>query len=1266
MWLPNFRFDVHFAAFIVGALSCLHVSSAEQRPPATVEEKERIVEASPPPSAPWVPAVVGKDLLLRERVRTGELSRATVRLSNEHLVRVNANSQLVIVPSLIAGKPLGLDLQKGEIYLHSRGVPMELGLRTPSVTGTPHGTEFRVRVEENGTTTFTMFDGEVELENAHGKLHIGINEQAVIEPGRAPRKTAMIAARNTIQWCLYYPGVLHVPDLGLSAGDNRILRKSIEAYESGDLLGALDRWPGRYHAASQGGKLFRAMIVLATGQVDEARGALAGVAKDTPGRRAIEEMMDAVNYVEREMDREPATASEWLARSYYEQSRSHLDSALAAAKKATVAAPESGYAWARVAELLFSFGQTQNAGKALDRGIQLAPRNAQAHALQGFLFAAQNHISKARASFGQAIALDGALANAWLGRGLTSIRQGHEQKGRRDMQVAAALEPNRSILRSYLGKAASQIGSNAKANLELDRGQKLDPKDPTPWLYSAIQRTQENRYNEAVADLEKSLDLNDNRRVYRSQFLLDQDRAVRSANLAAIYLKEGMENQSVREAVRAVNSDYGSASAHLLLANSYDALRDPRRVVLRYETAWFNELLLSNLLSPVGGGSLSQFVSQQEYVKLFEKDGVGMSSVFDYRSDGQLHETASQYGRLGNFDYAIDAEYQYNRGVRLNNRLSDLEYTGTFKLQLGIADSLFMQVRFSDLRTGDVYQYYDPNQASSKAVPAADAQGNLLFDNKGNPILTKGPNPPNLTYHLREHQNPGTLLLGWHHEWSPGNHTLLLLGRQASSQQVTMKQTGVNVVTRDVGAVAPPGAAAEVNVDPDTFAFTLTPHFPQIRGLTGMGNVQDLGIATFDLNYWSMVEIYSAELQQIATLGMQTFVFGGRYQSGQFNTISILSNVGDNLLAPLVDTSASQRGDVVNFQRVNLYFYDTWRVAKWLSITGGVTYDSMRYPANFRNPPTSGQQTGLDKVSPKVGIVMEPWRGATIRAAYAEAISGTSFDESVRLEPTQVAGFLQAYRSIASESLVGSVAGSRYRFSGLSLEQKLPTRTYFGIEYDRIIQNVERTVGAYDFLNVGGNIAGIEPSTLGQSVRYHEDVLTVTLNQLLGERWALGARYRYTRSKLDMDYPALSNGISNAQYPGAVDNLAKSSVREVANFHELSLYALYNHPCGFFARAEANWYQQSNSNFVTDGNLSTADPVTGIVNPVLQTTDQALPSSDFWQFNAHLGYRFYRNRCEVSCGVLNMGGRDYRLNPVNPYAELPRERTFVVRCKLVF
>ena len=1250
---PKLRLDSQMAAFIAVALSCLHLSAAEQRPAAKVEEKERIVEASPPPAAPWMPAVVGKDLLLRERVRTGELSRATVRLSNEHLVRVNESSQLVIVPSLIAGKPLGLDLQKGEIYLHSRGQPMELGLRTPSVTGTPHGTEFRVRVDANGTTTFTMFDGEVELENSHGKLRIGNNEEAVIAPGRAPRKTAVIAARNTIQWCLYYPGVLHIRELGLGADDARILHDAIAAYESGDLLGALDRWPGRYHAASEGGKIFRAMIVLATGQVDEARSALSGVAKDAPGRRAIEEMIAAVNYVERATDREPATASEWMARSYHEQSRGRLDSALAAAKKATATAPEFGYAWARVAELLFSFGRTQDAEKALDRGIQLAPRNAQAHALRGFLLAAQNHIGKARESFDQAIALDGALANAWLGRGLTSIRQGHEQDGRRDLQVAAALEPNRSILRSYLGKAASQVGSNAKANLELDRAKKLDPNDPTPWLYSAIQRKQENRYNEAVADLEKSIELNDNRRLYRSQFLLDQDRAVRGTNLASIYLKEGMEEQSVREAVRAVNSDYGSAAAHLFLANSYDALRDPNRVLLRYETGAINELLVSNLLSPVGGGSLSQFVSQQEYSKLFERDGFGASASFEYRSDGQVRQTASQYGTKGNFSYALDEAYQDYRGTRLNNHFSHLDYTGTFKLQLGPSDSVLMLLQFADQRTGDVLQYYDPKAASTMVVQTEDANGNT--------VSKTVPNRSNLTLRAHEEQGPGLVLFGWHHEWSPGNHTLLLLGRLASEQTVTAQQTSQYAVSRELGDNAPPGAFPDYGPD-----FTPYPHFGVVRGLAGQGKVMDVGALPFDFSYRSKFEIYSMELQQIATLGMQTIVMGGRYQSGRFDTSATLNNFGgDSFVAPLIDNPASQQNSSVNFERISLYLYDTWRVTRWLSITGGVTYDDMRYPDNFRSPPLNSRQRKLEKVSPKAGFILLPWKGATIRGAYAEAISGSSFDESIRLEPTQVAGFLQAYRSITSESLIGSVAGSNYRFAGLSFEQKLPTRTYIGLQYDLLAQNVDRTIGTFDVAQANLELLGVVPSSVTVQNRYREESFAATLNQLVGDRWAFGTRYRYTRSKFDSDIPELTSAIGNAQDPTQVDNLARIPRHDVSTLHNLSLYALYNHPCGFFARAEANWYRQTNHSIVTDGTLSTLDAAF-VTHPVLRTTSQGPLPTDFWQFNVLAGYRFNRNQNEISCGVLNLGDTDYRLSPVNPYDELPRGRTFVVRCKFTF
>ena len=195
-----------------------------------------------------------------------------------------------------------------------------------------------------------------------------------------------------------------------------------------------------------------------------------------------------------------------------------------------------------MAELEFSFGRVPQAKKALAEGLRLAPRNPAAHALSGFLLSAENNINAAKDAFERAMAIDGALGNAWLGHGLCLIRQGHDEAGRRDLQTAAALEPNRSIFHSYLGKAFSNVGDETRARRDLDRAKSLDPHDPTPWIYSAIENRQDSRVNEAVRDLEKSIDLNDNRRIYRSQFLLDQDRAVRSANLAAIYQEDGMDD----------------------------------------------------------------------------------------------------------------------------------------------------------------------------------------------------------------------------------------------------------------------------------------------------------------------------------------------------------------------------------------------------------------------------------------------------------------------------------------------------------------------------------------------------------------------------------------------------------------------------------------------------------------------------------------------------------------------------------------------------
>jgi hypothetical protein len=88
---------------------------------------------------------------------------------------------------------------------------------------------------------------------------------------------------------------------------------------------------------------------------------------------------------------------------------------------------------------------------------------------------------------------------------------------------------------------------------------------------------------------------------------------------------------------------------------------------------------------------------------------------------------------------------------------------------------------------------------------------------------------------------------------------------------------------------------------------------------------------------------------------------------------------------------------------------------------------------------------------------------------------------------------------------------------------------------------------------------------------------------------------------------------------------------------------LFNHPSGFFAGAEALWTLQRNEGYTP-----------------------ALAGADFWQFNAFVGYRFPGRHAEVRLALLNIADQDYRLNPLNLTAQLPRERTLVVRLDFHF
>jgi len=105
----------------------------------------------------------------------------------------------------------------------------------------------------------------------------------------------------------------------------------------------------------------------------------------------------------------------------------------------------------------------------------------------------------------------------------------------------------------------------------------------------------------------------------------------------------------------------------------------------------------------------------------------------------------------------------------------------------------------------------------------------------------------------------------------------------------------------------------------------------------------------------------------------------------------------------------------------------------------------------------------------------------------------------------------------------------------------------------------------------------------------------------------------------------------------------KTAEEMSAVLHQVNLFAIYQHACGFFAGWGSIWSGQSNS---------------GYANP--------LPDESFWQHNIYAGYRFWRRRGQVQVGLLNLADADYRLNPLTLYNELPRSRTFQASFRFQF
>ncbi len=575
----------------------------------------------------WTPSVRNQVLSARDRVRTGAASRAAILYSDQTLHRINEKSEVEVLPPG-AGNPGVIKVISGQHYFSSRR-PKDYGrVETPTVIAAIRGTEFVVDVGVDGTTTITMIEGIVDASNEFGSLQVHAGEAAFVEPGKAPVKRIVVRPRDAVSWSLYYPRILGGSDgeslraMGTTGED--LLRASEMLY-SGQVAQALplidaarQRYPDNAIAMA-----LAAVIDVAADRKDEAR---------TLAYRAVES------------DSESAAAA--LALSFVHQADFDIAAAREMAEQAVRLDSENAEAQARVAELRMAEGDTAGARHAAEAAVRRDPNSVRAITVLGFVQLAEMHTAQARETFAKAVNIDPGFPLARLGHGIALFRQDLEA-GREELQTAVLLDPDNSLMRSYLAKAYFEEDRPDAAGKELAAAKRLDPSDPTPYLYDAILKQTYNRPVEALKELQQSIELNDQRAVYRSRLLLDEDLAVRSVDLARIYNDLGFDQLGMVTARQTADLDQSSYSSHLFLAGTY-------RNLPGFAPAFLSETLQARIYQPANVNAVrpdvvNESVSFNEYTALFDRPRMRAFASYQY---GSIDSDLSAY--FGPTDMCVD------------------------------------------------------------------------------------------------------------------------------------------------------------------------------------------------------------------------------------------------------------------------------------------------------------------------------------------------------------------------------------------------------------------------------------------------------------------------------------------------------------------------------------------------------------------------------------------------------------------------------------
>lgn len=637
-----------------------------------------------------------RDLLLcpGDEVVTGATGRVAIRFDEKRtVVRLDGNSRTRI---LTGGAAEGdVSLLSGVLYFLS-SVRTHFQVDTPYIVAGIDGTEALVGVRPaEALALAAVREGVVsafDKQSPMGTLQVSEGEAAFRSASVAfqkapigdlppPFRDLLIVSSASVDWAVYYPPILFADQ----SGDARI-RRAVELLSSGEY----DRAAAELDAAS--------------GAEPATSAALRTIIEIGRDRLA-----EAARFAALALAADPGSAQAQIAASYVRQSEGDLKAALAFAHAAERLAPGDAYVLARLAELQLTVGDRRAGLATAERSLAIR-RTPLALFVAGLSQLAAARYAIAEALFREAIALDAEAPLARLGLGLAYIRQGDTAAGAWEIERAVAHDPRRASLRNWLGRAYFDEGLTHKAAEQFNVSKQADPQDPTPYLFSALERYAANRPIEALRELYEAEARSRARGVLRSERGLAEDAATVGAALGRIYAVLGFEQLAIVEGAEAVDADPSNPGAHRFLAEAYRARPDT-------EIAQTSELLVSQLLSPpsktpvqpqlaeTGLALLDTTgparVSFAEFAPLFDEDGLRLNASGLAGTQKTFADEVAVTGLYRNASVSVGQFHYETDGFRDNNDLRHDIFAGVATLALSPEFSLFGEFRHRETEGGD-------------------------------------------------------------------------------------------------------------------------------------------------------------------------------------------------------------------------------------------------------------------------------------------------------------------------------------------------------------------------------------------------------------------------------------------------------------------------------------------------------------------------------------------------------------------------------------